>query len=202
MVKYEATNKLMKGDYMISSNNLNKGQTIAHDDKIWRVLDYQHVKPGKGQAFVRTTLKNLRTGANQDITFRSDEKLETVYIDTRTMQYLYKNETNSQHVFMDVETYEQVDIPEEQIEEELQFIKENMEVDIVFYESEILGVQLPAKVNLEVAKTDPGIRGDTQSGGSKPATLETGAVITVPLFINKGDVLEVNTEDGSYSSRV
>jgi len=187
---------------MISSNNLNKGQTIAYNDKIWRVLDYQHVKPGKGQAFVRSKLKNLRTGANQDITFRSDEKLETVYIDTRSMQYLYRNETNDQHVFMDTETYEQVGIPEEQIEEELQFIKENMEVDIVFYENEILGVQLPAKVNLEVAKTDPGIRGDTQSGGSKPATLETGAVVTVPLFINRGDILEINTEDGSYSSRV
>jgi len=193
---------LTKGDSMISSNNLNKGQTIAYNDKIWRVLDYQHVKPGKGQAFVRSKLKNLRTGANQDITFRSDEKLETVYIDTRSMQYLYRNETNDQHVFMDTETYEQVGIPEEQIEEELQFIKENMEVDIVFYENEILGVQLPAKVNLEVAKTDPGIRGDTQSGGSKPATLETGAVVTVPLFINRGDILEINTEDGSYSSRV
>ncbi len=185
---------------MISSNELKRGQTIVYNDNIWRVLEFQHVKPGKGQAFVRTKLKNLRTGANQEITFRAGEKIEPAHIDTNTMQYLYEND--GLHVFMDIETYEQIGIPTAQIEDELKFLKDGMEADIMLYEGEVIGVQLPAKVNLEVAKTDPGIRGDTQSGGSKPATLETGAVITVPLFINVGDVLEVNTEDGTYSSRV
>ncbi len=185
---------------MISSNELKRGQTIVYNDNIWRVLEFQHVKPGKGQAFVRTKLKNLRTGANQEITFRAGEKIEPAHIDTNTMQYLYEND--GLHVFMDIETYEQIGIPTAQIEDELKFLKDGMEADIMLYEGEVIGVQLPAKVNLEVVKTDPGIRGDTQSGGSKPATLESGAVITVPLFINVGDVLEVNTEDGSYSSRV
>ena len=185
---------------MISSNELKRGQTIVYNGNIWRVLEFQHVKPGKGQAFVRTKLKNLRTGANQEITFRAGEKIEPAHIDTNVMQYLYEND--DLHVFMDVETYEQIGIPTAQIEDELKFLKDGMEADIMLYEGEVIGVQLPAKVNLEVTKTDPGIRGDTQSGGSKPATLETGAVITVPLFINVGDVLEVNTEDGSYSSRV
>lgn len=185
---------------MISSNDLKRGQTIVYNDNIWRVLEFQHVKPGKGQAFVRSKLKNLRTGANQDITFKAAEKIEPAHIDTNTMQYLYEND--GLHTFMDVETYEQIGIPTDQIEDELKFLKDGAEADIMLYEGEVIGVQLPAKVNLEVIKTDPGIRGDTQSGGSKPATLETGAVITVPLFINKGDILEVNTEDGSYSSRV
>src|SRR5699024_9874892 len=185
---------------MISSNDFKRGQTIIYNDNIWRVLEFQHVKPGKGQAFVRTKLKNLRTGANQEITFRAGEKIEPAHIDTNTMQYLYEND--GLHVFMDIETYEQIGIPTAKIEDELKFLKDGMEADIMLYEGEVIGVQLPAKVNLEVAKTDPGIRGDTQSGGSKPATLETGAVITVPLFINVGDLLEVNTEDGTYSSRV
>lgn len=185
---------------MISSNELKRGQTIVYNDNIWRVLEFQHVKPGKGQAFVRTKLKNLRTGANQEITFRAGEKIEPAHIDTNTMQYLYEND--DLHIFMDIETYEQIGIPTAQIEDELRFLKDGMEADIMLYEGEVIGVQLPAKVNLEVVKTDPGIRGDTQSGGSKPATLETGAVITVPLFINVGDLLEVNTEDGTYSSRV
>lgn len=184
---------------MISSNDFKRGQTIIYKDNIWRVLEFQHVKPGKGQAFVRSKLKNLRTGANQDVTFRAGEKIETAHIDTNTMQFLYEND--GLYAFMDVATYEQIEIPKEQIEEEVKFLKDGMEVDIVTYEGEVIGVQLPAKVNLEVVATEPGIRGDTQSGGSKPATLETGAVITVPLFINVGDVLEVNTEEGTYSSR-
>jgi translation elongation factor P len=185
---------------MISSNDFKRGQTIIYNDNIWRVLEFQHVKPGKGQAFVRSKLKNLRTGANQDVTFRAGEKVETAHIDTNAMQYLYEND--GMHMFMDTTTYEQIGIPTAQIEDELQFLKDGMVADVVTYEGEVIGVQLPPKVNLEVIATEPGIRGDTQSGGSKPATLETGAVITVPLFVNKGDVLEVNTEDGTYSSRV
>lgn len=185
---------------MISSNDFKRGQTIIYNNNIWRVIEFQHVKPGKGQAFVRSKLKNLRTGVNQDVTFRAGEKVETAHIDTNTMQYLY--EADGMHMFMDTSTYEQIGIQAAQIEDELRFLKDNMIVDVVTYEGEVIGVQLPAKVNLEVVATEPGIRGDTQSGGSKPATLETGAVITVPLFVNKGDVLEVNTEDGTYSSRV
>src|SRR5690625_51223 len=185
---------------MISSNDFKRGQTILYNDNIWRVIEFQHVKPGKGQAFVRSKLKNLRTGANQDITFRAGEKVETAHIDKSSMQYLY--ESDGMHMFMDTTSYEQIGIPTAQIEDELKFLKDSMVVDVITYEGEVIGVQLPAKVNLEVIATEPGIRGDTQSGGSKPATLETGAVITVPLFVNKGDLLEVNTEDGTYSSRV
>lgn len=185
---------------MISSNDLRRGQTIIYDDNIWRVLEFQHVKHGRGKAIVRAKISNLRTDAIQNITFRAGERIETAHIDTSKMQYLY--EDDGMHIFMDVNTYEQVGIPTTQIEEELKFLKNNMEVDVVSFENEILGIELPAKVNLEVTATDPGIRGDTQSGGSKPATLESGAVITVPLFVNVGDVLEVNTEDGTYSSRV
>lgn len=185
---------------MISSNDFNRGQTIIYNGNIWRVIEFQHVKPGKGQAFVRSKLKNLRTGATQDVTFRSAEKVETARIETNTMQYLYEND--DMHIFMDVATFEQIGIPTAQIEDELKYLKDNTEVDVVTYEGEVLGVELPTKVQLKVVATEPGIRGDTQSGGSKPATLETGAVITVPLFVNVGDVLEVNTEEGTYSSRV
>ena len=184
---------------MITSNDLKRGQTILYQDNIWRVIEFQHVKPGKGQAFVRSKLKNLRTGGNQDVTFRAGEKLDTAHIETNTMQYLY--EADDLHMFMDIETYEQIGIPTAQIEDELKFMKDGMEVDIQRYEGEVIGIQLPSKVVLEVIETEPGIRGDTQSGGSKTAKLETGAVITVPLFINVGDKLEVNTEEGSYSSR-
>lgn len=184
---------------MISSNDFKRGQTILYNGNIWRVMEFQHVKPGKGQAFVRSKLKNLRTGGHQDVTFRAAEKVETAHISTNTMQYLY--ETDGMHMFMDVETYDQIGIPTAQIEDELKFLKDGMEADVITYEGEVIGVQLPTKVILEVVETEPGIRGDTQSGGSKTATLETGAVITVPLFVNKGDLLEVNTEEGTYSSR-
>lgn len=184
---------------MITTNDFKTGLTIQDNGNLFRVVEFQHVKPGKGSAFVRSKLKNLRTGGNQDVTFRAGEKLDTAHIETNTMQYLY--EADDLHMFMDIETYEQIGIPTAQIEDELKFMKDGMEVDIQRYEGEVIGVQLPSKVVLEVIETEPGIRGDTQSGGSKTAKLETGAVITVPLFINVGDKLEVNTEEGSYSSR-
>lgn len=185
---------------MISSNEFKRGQTIIYKDNLWQILEFQHVNPGKGQAFVRSKLKNLRTGANQEVTFRSAEKVQSARVDRSKMQYLY--EDDGMHIFMDVSTYEQVGVPAAQIEDELKFLKDNMEVELVTHEGEVIGLELPPKVELEVKATEPGIRGDTQSGGSKPATLETGAVITVPLFVNVGDLLEVNTEDGTYSSRV
>ncbi|MBE3570311.1 MAG: elongation factor P [Bacillales bacterium] len=184
---------------MISVNDFRTGLTIEVDGEIWRVLDFQHVKPGKGAAFVRSKLRNLRTGAIQEKTFRAGEKVEKAQIDNRKMQYLYAN--GDQHVFMDNETYEQIELSSSQIEYELKFLKENMEVFIVMYQGETLGVELPNTVELTVVETEPGVKGDTASGGTKPATLETGLVVQVPFFVNEGDKLVINTSDGSYVSR-
>ncbi|MBL1227845.1 elongation factor P [Enterococcus sp. BWB1-3] len=184
---------------MISVNDFKTGLTIEVDGAIWRVVDFQHVKPGKGAAFVRSKLKNLRTGGVQEKTFRAGEKVAKAQIDNRKMHYLYEN--GESHVFMDLETYEQIEIPEEQIQDELKYMLENMELSIIMFGSEILGVDLPNTVTLEVTSTDPNIKGDTSSGGSKPATMETGVVVNVPFFVNQGDRLIVNTADGSYVSR-
>ncbi|WP_066365720.1 elongation factor P [Neobacillus fumarioli] len=184
---------------MISVNDFRTGLTIEVDGSIWRVIDFQHVKPGKGAAFVRSKLRNLRTGAIQEKTFRAGEKVEKAQIDNRKMQYLYAS--GDQHVFMDMESYEQVELPASSIEHELKFLKENMEVYIVMFQGETLGVELPNTVELEVVETEPGIKGDTASGGSKPATLETGLVVQVPFFVNQGDKLIINTTDGTYVSR-
>ncbi len=184
---------------MISVNDFRTGLTIEVDGSIWRVVDFQHVKPGKGAAFVRSKLRNLRTGAIQEKTFRAGEKVEKAQIDNRRMQYLYAN--GDQHVFMDNESYEQIEIPAAQIEYELKFLKENMEVSIMMFGSETLGVELPNTVELKVIETEPGIKGDTASGGTKPAIVETGLSVNVPFFVNEGDVLIVNTTDGSYVSR-
>lgn len=184
---------------MISVNDFRTGLTIEVDGGIWRVIDFQHVKPGKGAAFVRSKLRNLRTGAIQEKTFRAGEKVEKAQIDNRKMQYLYAS--GDQHVFMNMESYEQVELPASSIEHELKFLKENMEVYIVMFQGETLGVELPNTVELEVVETEPGIKGDTASGGSKPATLETGLVVQVPFFVNQGDKLIINTTDGTYVSR-
>lgn len=184
---------------MISVNDFRTGLTIEVDGDIWRVLDFQHVKPGKGAAFVRSKLRNLRTGAIQEKTFRAGEKVAKAQIDNRKMQYLYAS--GDQHVFMDNETYEQIELPSSTIQHELKFLKENMEVHILLYQGETIGVELPNTVELTVVSTEPGIKGDTASGGSKPATLETGLVVQVPFFVNEGDRLIINTSDGSYVSR-
>ncbi len=184
---------------MISVNDFKTGLTIEVDHGIWRVIDFQHVKPGKGAAFVRSKLRNLRTGAIQEKTFRAGEKVEKAQIDNRRMQYLYAS--GDQHVFMDNESYEQIELPATRIEYELKFLKENMEVYIVMYQGEVLGVDIPNTVELEVTETEPGIKGDTASGGTKPATVETGLIVQVPFFVNQGDHLIINTTDGSYVSR-
>lgn len=185
---------------MISVNDLKTGLTIEADGEIWQVLEFQHVKPGKGAAFVRTKLRNLRSGNIQEKTFRAGEKVNKAHIDRRKMQYLYAN--GDLHTFMDSETFEQIELSSKQIEYELQFLKENMEVHVISYHGEMLGVQVPNTVELEVVETDPGIRGDTATGGSKPAKLETGLVVQVPLFVNVGDVLIIDTRDGgTYVSR-
>ncbi len=184
---------------MISVNDFRTGLTIEVDNGLWRVLDFQHVKPGKGAAFVRSKLRNLRNGAIQEKTFRAGEKVAKAQIDNRKMQYLYAS--GDQHVFMDNESYEQIELPSSAIEYELKFLRENMEVHIIMYHGETLGVELPNTVVLEVTETEPGIKGDTASGGSKPATLETGLIVQVPFFINQGDKLIINTDEGSYVSR-
>ena len=184
---------------MISVNDFKTGLTIEVDGSLWRVIDFQHVKPGKGAAFVRSKLRNLRNGAIQEKTFRAGEKVAKAQIDNRKMQYLYAN--GDQHVFMDTESYDQIELPADAIEYELKFLRENMEVHIMMYQGESLGVELPNSVELEVTETEPGIKGDTASGGTKPATLETGLTVQVPFFVNQGDRLIVNTTDGSYVSR-
>ena len=184
---------------MISVNDFKNGLTIEVDGELWRVIEFLHVKPGKGGAFVRSKLKNLRTGAVQEKTFRGGEKVEKAQIDNKKMQYLY--DSGDAHVFMDMDTYEQIEIPGERLKEELNYLLENMEVNIMMYGLEVLGVDLPNTVELEVKETEPGIKGDTASGGSKPATMETGLVVQVPFFINEGDKLVINTADGSYVSR-
>lgn len=184
---------------MISVNDFRTGLTIEVDNSIWQVIDFQHVKPGKGAAFVRSKLRNLRTGSIQEKTFRAGEKVEKAHIETKSMQYLYS--TGDAHTFMDTNTFEQLELPASKIEYELKFLKENMQVKIMTYESETLGVELPNTVELTVTETEPGLKGDTQSGGSKSATLETGYVVQVPLFINEGDVLVIDTRSGQYVSR-
>lgn len=184
---------------MISVNDFKTGLTIEVDNGIWQVMEFQHVKPGKGAAFVRSKLRNLRNGNIQEKTFRAGEKVAKAHIETKKMQYLYAS--GDMHAFMDTNTYEQIELSSSQIEHELKFMKENMEVSIVMYGGEILGVQLPNNVELEVVETEPGIKGDTASGGSKPATLETGHTLQVPFFINRGDIIVVSTSDGKYVSR-
>ena len=184
---------------MISVNDFKTGLTIEVDNGIWQVIDFQHVKPGKGAAFVRSKLRNLRTGAIQEKTFRAGEKVAKAHIENRKMQYLYAS--GDQHVFMDNETYDQIELSSTQIERELKFLKENMEVYIMTYQTETIGVELPNTVTLEVTETEPGIKGDTASGGTKPATVETGLIVQVPFFVNEGDKLIINTTDGSYVSR-
>ncbi|MDI3279789.1 MAG: elongation factor P [Bacillota bacterium] len=184
---------------MISVNDLRTGLTIEVDGEVYSVVEFLHVKPGKGAAFVRTKLKNVRTGAVLERTFRAGEKVQQAHVETREMQYLYAS--GDEHHFMDLSSYEQVSLSEQMLGEAKKFLKENMTILVQFYEGQPIGVELPTAVELKVVETDPGLRGDTASGGSKPAVLETGAVVQVPLFINVGDVIKVDTRTGQYLSR-
>lgn len=184
----------------ISMNDLKTGITIEYNSALWKVLEFQHVKPGKGAAFVRSKLKNLRTGAVNEVTFRPGDKLEEAVVTTRPMQYLYASGDN--YVFMDTESFDQVEISGTQIKDALNFLLENAEVKLTSFQGEILDVELPQTVILEVTDTQPAIKGAQASGGGKPATLETGVVVTVPDFVNVGDKIVVNTDDGgSYKER-
>lgn len=184
---------------MISVNDFKTGLTILVDGDLFTVIDFQHVKPGKGAAFVRSKLKNLRNGNTVEKTFRAGENVEKAHVENKEMQYLYASGT--EHSFMDTETYDQITLMSSQLEWELKFIKENMNVNISSYEGEILGISLPINVQLQVKETEPGIKGNTAQGALKNATLETGLVVQVPLFINEGDVLIIDTREGKYVSR-
>ena len=179
---------------MISTNEFK-----TNDGDAWQVVEFQHVKPGKGAAFVRAKMRNMCTGAVVERTFNAGERLPKAHIDRRAMQYLYESDGN--YVFMDNETYEQSELTKEQLGNAINFLKENMDAKIMIYNGRVIGVDLPNTVELTVVKTDPGIRGDTATGGSKPATMDTGYVVKVPLFINEGDVLNIDTRTGEYISR-
>lgn len=185
---------------MIGVNDLKNGLTIKYNNNLYQVMEFQHVKPGKGPAFVRTKLRNLDTKSIQDITFNSNEKVEKALVEKKQMQYLY-NEGNG-YIFMDMETYEQLTVEKEYIEDQLKFLVENTVLQIIMHEGKIIGINLPEKMELEIIECEPGIKGDTKSGGDKTATLETGFVIRVPLFVEVGNKVVINTEKGTYVSRV
>lgn len=184
---------------MISVNDFKTGLSIEVDGDIFTVTDFQHVKPGKGAAFVRSKLKNLRNGNVVEKTFRAGETVARAMIENRQVQYLYNS--GNDYTFMDNETYDQFELNKKQLEWELNFLKENMTVSIASYQGEIIGITLPNSVELAVTETEPGIKGNTATGATKNAKLETGLNVQVPLFINEGDVLVIDTREGKYVSR-
>jgi elongation factor P len=185
---------------VISTNQFRTGMTIRYEGETYRIVDFQHVKPGKGGAFVRTKLKNVSTGRVLDKTFRPEQKFDQVRTESRTMTYLY--EEPEQLVFMDAESYEQLPMPKAALEDRLDLMTLNMDVEVLFLDGEPYDVELPTFVDLAVTETAPGVRGDTVSGGSKEATLETGAVIQVPLFIETGDTIRIDTRSREYNTRL
>lgn len=185
---------------MISTNDFRTGLTIELDGDVWQVLEFLHVKPGKGSPFVRSKLKNLRTGAVIERTFNAGEKVPRAHLDRREMQYLYHDGGN--YYFMDTESYDQVAVPAETLGDAVKYLKDDMSLFLLFHREKIIGVDLPNTVELRVIETTPGIRGDTATGGSKPATLETGLVVQVPLFVEEGDIIQVDTRTGEYLKRV
>ncbi|MHB8169949.1 MAG: elongation factor P [Thermincolia bacterium] len=184
---------------MISTNDFKTGLTIELDGDVFSIVDFQHVKPGKGAAFVRSKLKNIRTGAVVERTFNAGEKVPKGRVERREMQYLYNDGENFN--FMDTESFEQVAMTEGQLGDAVKYLIDNMTIGAMFFQGQSIGVDLPNTVELKVVDTAPGIKGDTASGGSKPATLETGLVVQVPFFINEGDVLIIDTRNGNYVKR-
>ena len=185
---------------MVSTNDFKNGMAIEVDGQVFTIVEFQHVKPGKGGAFVRTRLKNILTGAVLDKTFRAGEKFRQARVEAKKMQYLYA--TPEEVVLMDNETYEQLTLSPDLVGEALKFVKDNMEVEILMVDSKPTELIPPIFVELEVTETQPGVKGDTVTGGNKPATLETGAVVSVPLFLKEGDRIKVDTRTGEYVERV
>ncbi|MFV0557687.1 MAG: elongation factor P [Enterococcus sp.] len=184
---------------MITASDLRAGMTFVQDGKLIRVLEASHHKPGKGNTVMRMKLRDVRSGSTYDTTFRPEEKFEKAHIDTKSVQYLYTMDDTG--FFMDLESYEQYEIPIETIADEMKFILENIEVKIQFFDIEVIGVQLPSTVVLRVAETQPSIKGATVTGSGKPATMETGLVVNVPDFVEADELLEINTSEGTYVKR-
>lgn len=184
---------------MATSNDLKNGMVLVFDNQLWQVVEFQHVKPGKGPAFVRTKLKNVLSGKTVDRTLNAGVKVETATVDRRDMQYLYND--GADYIFMDEDTYEQIPVTPEVLGDVAHFLLENQRAIVAFHEGTVLSVELPASVVLEVAQTEPGLQGDRSNAGTKPATLETGFEIQVPLFLNIGDKVKVDTRTGDYISR-
>lgn len=184
---------------MISSNDFRPGVTIVLDGNVWRVVEFLHVKPGKGSAFVRTKLKNVQTGSVVERTFRAGETVPQATLEKSTMQHTYKDA--EEFVFMDMETYEEARLSADQIGDRVKYLKDGMEVNVIRWGDQVLEVELPNSVVLEITQTDPGVRGDTATGGTKPATVETGATVMVPLFISTGERIRVDTRNDTYLGR-
>lgn len=184
----------------VSTTEFRNGLKIEIDGEPFVIVDFQHVKPGKGGAFVRTKFKSLKSGNVTDKTFRAGEKVDVPDLQEKTMQYLYGSDKD--RVFMDTTSYEQVSLDEKQLGESVSYLKENMEIKVLYHKGMPINIEVPMFVELAIAKTDPGVRGDTASGGSKPATLETGAVVKVPLYMNEGDVVKIDTRSGTFIERV
>ena len=185
---------------MIQAGDFRKGTTFEMDGDVWQIIDFQHVKPGKGAAFVRTKIRSVMTGSNRDMTFNPNEKYEEARIETREMQYLYNDGTL--YYFMDPDSYEQLPIDKASVEEAIPYIKENDMATIKFFKGKAFQVSPPNFVELEITQTEPGIKGNTATGATKPATVETGATVNVPLFVNEGDKIKIDTRTGEYLSRV
>ena len=185
---------------MISAGDFRNGLTIEYEGNVYQVIEFQHVKPGKGAAFVRTKLKNIKSGGVVEKTFRPTEKCPQAHIERKEMQYLYSD--GDLYHFMDVETYDQIALSEDQVGETLKFVKENEMVKILSHNNEVFAMEPPLFVELEITETEPGFKGDTSTGATKPATVETGALVYVPLFVEIGDVIKIDTRTGEYLSRV
>lgn len=185
---------------MISTNDMRPGQTLDLDGELYTIVQYQHHKPGKGGAMVRTKLKSVRSGALLDKTFRADEKVQLARLDKREMQFLYADEAG--FVFMDTETFEQLHIDRDFIGDLADFMAEQLMVEVQLYQGVPTGIELPPTVDLQITETEPGLQGDRSSAGNKPATLETGAVVQVPLFLEEGETIRVDTRTGNYVTRV
>ena len=184
---------------MVDAGSFKNGITIQYENGIWQVIEFQHVKPGKGAAFVRTKLKNIKSGGVVEKTFRPTEKCPQARIDRKDMQYLY--EDGDLYYFMDTETYDQVALNSETVGDALKFVKENEMVKVCSHEGNVFSVEPPISVELEVTETEPGVKGDTATGATKPAIVETGASVLVPLFVYQGDKIKIDTRTGEYSSR-
>ena len=185
---------------MISTNDMRPGMTLDLEGDLFTIIHYQHHKPGKGGAMVRTKLKSVKSGAVLDKTFRADEKVELARLDKREMQYLYSDDSG--YIFMDNQSYEQMTVPKDFVGEAADFLKESQAVGITMYQNLPIGIDLPTTVDLQITQTDPGLQGDRSSAGTKPATLETGAIVQVPLFLTTGEVIRVDTRTRNYVTRV